>query len=59
MFHRILQYLINIDRLEEHLSASSTCGERKRGEAREDCLGGFCLLASDAADRLSAGQRKR
>lgn len=58
VFHRILKYLNNIDLVEEHLSTSSTFGEHKEDEACEDSLEGVRLPAADAADRLSANQRK-
>lgn len=59
MFHRIPQYLINIDLVKERLSASSTCGEHKGVEACVDSSEELCLPASDATDRLSAHQRKK
>lgn len=58
-FHRILQYLINIDLVNEHLSASSPCGEHKEDEASEDSREVLCLPASDATNRLSADQKTK
>lgn len=58
-FHRILQYLINIDLENERFSASSTCGEHKEDEASEESREVLCLPASDATNRLSADEKTK
>lgn len=55
----ILQYLINIDLVKEHLSASSTYGEPEEVKTCEDPSVVLCLAAPDAADRVSADPRNK